>query len=294
MEPTLHGGELVRLEPVGEPCRYAVVAFETAAGGLMIHRVVESHGGRLVCRGDNRLDPDPMVAVERVIGQAVAVVDHEGRRLRELPAVPPPASRRWLRLTQRRSRRLVAEVELLARQAAGRRPAPLASPAVVRGDDRRRRADEGEATWDGALDWAAVEWRDGLPCVPPGARPDSIAAALLSQLPPAVRRRLVVDVLTAAQGREVRVEVYGREKGQRLVRAFALTRWLLARFGVAAGRPWDTGVPVVAGAPFAYAHFFDEAELRAELAPATVVSLRREEGPPARLVAVVRAASSTP
>jgi len=109
MLPSIRDGDLVTLSPV-DPQRLKpgqVIAFETTAGMLAIHRLVATHSesGRLtfVTRRDARLGNDASFGVDRLIGQVVDL-QRDGRHV----PVKRPA-RLWL---TRLRLRLRAKLEL--------------------------------------------------------------------------------------------------------------------------------------------------------------------------------------
>ena len=75
MEPSLVDGDRVLVEPLGagvEPYRGEVVLARLASS-LVIHRVVTVSDGVAVTKGDARVDVDPPVRLDGVLGRVVQV-----------------------------------------------------------------------------------------------------------------------------------------------------------------------------------------------------------------------------
>ena len=73
MLPTLAPGDIVLVRPCRSLRPGDVVTF-VLAGRLITHRLVRVTDEGLVCRGDNRLRPDPRVAADALIGRVAEVV----------------------------------------------------------------------------------------------------------------------------------------------------------------------------------------------------------------------------
>jgi signal peptidase I len=84
MEPFVLDGDKVRVRACRGGCSVGDVVLFQAGGGLVLHRVIgfQNSGGVafLLAKGDNRLDPDPPVQVDAVLGKAVGVGDADYTR----------------------------------------------------------------------------------------------------------------------------------------------------------------------------------------------------------------------
>jgi signal peptidase I len=79
MQPWIRNGDMITLGPA-DPARLKrgdVIAFETAAGRLTIHRLVDVRAGEagltLVTRGDARAANDPPFGVGGIVGRVIEV-----------------------------------------------------------------------------------------------------------------------------------------------------------------------------------------------------------------------------
>jgi signal peptidase len=79
MEPALRDGDVVLIERL-ERCQRGDVVVAKLDGRIVMHRVVSVGADRVQLRGDNRVECDPPIALEDVIGR-VTRVDREGREV---------------------------------------------------------------------------------------------------------------------------------------------------------------------------------------------------------------------
>lgn len=111
MLPTLRAGDRITIVPDVEPRLGDVVVFVDAPGRTVVHRLVASIGGTVVCLGDNRTTYDTPVPRSQVVGVARATsVGHRRPTLR-------PTPRGWLVLA---GRCVTAGVRVVAGRVAAR------------------------------------------------------------------------------------------------------------------------------------------------------------------------------
>jgi len=275
MLPQIRAGDTVLIKPltVCRPGRVVVVARGTR---LVTHRVVRVGARGVVCRGDNALCVDPVVAPERIIGEVVEVV---GRGTLPTEWWRPHAAfvglflRRALQLTARAPR----EFGLLARQLGGGL-VPSGALAVagfeVPGDDANVivLGVSGVAARESSSLAATPDTSRGVH----GLKGERVVvpAGIYSRLPPTERRR----VLERLAGRDVEVWAYAMPVAGRVVRVTAKVRRALGRLGLPAGNPGDAWLAPLNGLGPGFIHYFTQAELQREVESAggtqVVVSAR--------------------
>jgi hypothetical protein len=262
MEPTLHLGETVRLEPCGLPRAGDVVAF-ASGGGLMIHRALCVRHGRALCRGDNRTAHDGWVPAGAIVGRAVAVFgptrpdgDPVVNGMRGLCLATRHTAARSARF---RGRRAAAEVRLLWRQARG---LPL-------GDLEGRPDGHGLPA---GVTAAVLSPEAALAAVAAGGEVAGVAPALAADhlaIPAGVYCRLRCDerqrLLLRHRGPHTVVYAYAAQGA--LVRLTSAARRALRRAGRVAGEPGDRVAPWPAAGP-GLVRVFTAPGLEAELGAA--------------------------
>jgi signal peptidase I len=103
MDPALRDGDVVLIERL-QRCQRGDVVVAKLDGRIVMHRVVSVDTDRVQLRGDNRVECDPPIALEDVIGR-VTRVERDGREASVPRAGVMVTLKRWARTLRAWARR---------------------------------------------------------------------------------------------------------------------------------------------------------------------------------------------